>query len=62
MSGSPRILAASVFITDPKTHETLLLQPGTEVSDPAFAEQITHPSAWAPRSPRRPRRVKADES
>lgn len=55
-----RALATAVFVTDPKTHETLLLQPGSEVSDPAVAEQITHPDVWAPEPPRQPRRTKAE--
>ncbi|WP_328769401.1 hypothetical protein [Streptomyces sp. NBC_00286] len=55
-----RTLATAVFVTDPKTHETLLLQPGSEVSDPAITEQITHPDAWAPEPPRQSRRGKAE--
>lgn len=43
-----RTLAETVFVTDPKTHGTLLLTAGTEVTDPAVAEQITHPDAWVP--------------
>ena len=43
-----RTLAATVFVTAPKTHETLLLTAGTEVTDPAIEDQITHPDAWAP--------------
>ena len=54
-----RTLATAVFVTDPKTHETLLLQPGTEVSDRAISEQITHPDAWEPEEPRQPRRTRA---
>ncbi|WP_425245415.1 hypothetical protein [Streptomyces sp. NEAU-NA10] len=60
MPAAARSLAAAVFVTDPKTHQTLLLQPGTEVSDPALAEQITHPGAWAPEAPRPSRRAKAE--
>lgn len=55
-----RTLAAAVFVTDPTTHETLLLQPGTEITNPAIADQITHPDAWAPEPPRQPRRTKAE--
>ncbi|MDH2389369.1 hypothetical protein QCN29_11305 [Streptomyces sp. HNM0663] len=57
-----RTLAAAVFVTDPKTHQTLLLQPGAEVSDPAIAEQITHPDAWVPEPPRPLRRTKTETS
>ncbi|MET8442721.1 hypothetical protein ABZV28_17640 [Streptomyces sp. NPDC004981] len=37
MPATPRTLATTVFITNPKTHQTLLLKPGTEVTDPALA-------------------------
>lgn len=57
-----RTLAAAVFVTDPKTHETLLLQPGAEVGDPEIAEQITHPDAWAPEQTRQSRRAKVEAS
>ncbi|OKJ89141.1 hypothetical protein [Streptomyces sp. CB02400] len=57
-----RVLTTAVFVTDPKTHETILLQPGTEVSDPAIADQITHPDAWTPEPPRQPRCGKAQTS
>ncbi|MFF2566732.1 hypothetical protein [Streptomyces sp. NPDC058084] len=57
-----RTLTTAVFVTDPKTHETLLLRPGTEISDPAIADQITHPDAWVPEPPRQPRRTKAEAS
>lgn len=57
MPAAIRILATAVFVTDPESHDTLLLQPGTEVSDPALTDQITHPDAWLPEPPRRPRRA-----
>lgn len=61
MPAAARTLAAAVFVTDPKTHETVLLHPGAEVSDPAIAAQITHPGAWAPGEPsRRSRATKAE--
>lgn len=41
-----RRLAETVFVTDPATHDTVVLKAGTEVLDPALAEQITHPDAW----------------
>lgn len=41
-----RTLAATVFVTDLKTHETLLLSAGTRLTDSAIAEQITNPDAW----------------
>jgi hypothetical protein len=59
---TPRILATAVFVTDPKTYETALLQPGAEVSDPSIAEQITHPDAWVPEPPRPSRRTKSETS
>ncbi|MEU8522887.1 hypothetical protein [Streptomyces sp. NPDC048577] len=62
MPAASRTLATAVFITDPKTQETVLLQPGTEITDPAIADQITHPDAWAPEAPRPPRRTKAEAS
>ncbi|MGC9540015.1 hypothetical protein [Streptomyces sp. UG1] len=55
-----RTLATAVFVTDPKTHETLLLQGGEQVNDPAIADQITHPDAWASEPPRRSRSIKAE--
>lgn len=48
MPATTRTLATAVFVTDPKTHETLLLAAGTTVADPTVAEQITHPDAWEP--------------
>ncbi|AWK09560.1 hypothetical protein DDQ41_12245 [Streptomyces spongiicola] len=60
MPAATRTLTAAVFVTDPKTHETLLLQPGAQVSEPAIAEQITHPDAWAPGEP--PRRSSATKA
>ncbi|MGC9543972.1 hypothetical protein [Streptomyces sp. UG1] len=62
-----RTLAETVFVTDPKNHETLLLAAGTTVTDPVLAAQITHPEAWMPEAarvpeaqpPRAPRRTKA---
>ncbi len=58
----PRTLATAVFVTDPESRESLLLTPGTTVTDPAVAEQITHPDAWAPDPPGQPRRSKTDPS
>ncbi|WP_369178631.1 hypothetical protein [Streptomyces mutabilis] len=49
-SARPRTLATAVFVTDPETRESLLLAPGTTVTDPALIDQITHPAAWAPHS------------
>ncbi|WP_328436566.1 hypothetical protein OHA71_03785 [Streptomyces sp. NBC_00444] len=57
-----RTLASAVFVTDPKTRETLLLQPGTEISDPVIAEQITHTAAWVAEPPPPSRRTKANSS
>ncbi|MGI5401914.1 hypothetical protein ACQEVG_21215 [Streptomyces sp. CA-135486] len=55
-----RTLAVAVFVIDPTTHETVLLQPGTQITDPAIAEQMTHPDVWAPDPPRQSRRTKAE--
>ncbi|CAM5466801.1 hypothetical protein [Streptomyces aurantiogriseus] len=57
-----RILATAVFVSAPKTRETLLLEPGTEVSDPAIAAQITHPDAWLSQTRRRSRITRAESS
>lgn len=65
-----RTLATAVFVTAPKTHETLLLAAGTEVTDPEIEKQITHPDAWAsestsalvPQPSRAPHRTKAGTS
>jgi hypothetical protein len=62
MPTAVRTLATAVFVTDTRTHETLLLLPGTEVSDPAIAEQITHPGAWTPEQVRSPRRARHEAS
>ncbi|MEW2300022.1 hypothetical protein AB0958_08575 [Streptomyces sp. NPDC006655] len=48
MPATTRTLATTVFVTDPTTHETLLLAAGTTVADPTVAEQITHPDVWEP--------------
>ncbi|MFB7247754.1 hypothetical protein CW362_38765 [Streptomyces populi] len=49
MPPTTRTIATAAFITDPKTHETLLLAAGTTVADPTVAEQITHPDVWEPK-------------
>ncbi|MFD9796786.1 hypothetical protein ACFWXK_38215 [Streptomyces sp. NPDC059070] len=41
-----RRLVECVFITDPDSQDVVILQPGTVVTDPRIAEQITHPVAW----------------
>ncbi|MCH0562176.1 hypothetical protein [Streptomyces sp. MUM 2J] len=43
-----RKLAETVFVNDPKANGTLVLTAGTEISDPAVIQQITHPDAWEP--------------
>ncbi|MFE7565437.1 hypothetical protein ACFU76_00495 [Streptomyces sp. NPDC057539] len=43
-----RRLAETVFVIDPKANGTLVLTAGTEISDPAVIQQITHPDAWEP--------------
>ena len=62
MPTQPRALATAVFVIDPKTHQTLLLPPGAQVTDPAIEEQITHPDAWAPEPARQPRCPKSEAS
>ncbi|MGW2886437.1 hypothetical protein ACWDDN_13970 [Streptomyces griseoruber] len=62
MPAAARTLATAVFVTAPKTQETLLLQPGTEIRDAAIAEQITHPDAWVLEQPRQSRRTKTEVS
>lgn len=57
-----RTVATAVFVTDPRTHETLLLRAGAEINDPAIVEQITHPDAWAPEPPRRSHSTKTEAS
>jgi hypothetical protein len=61
-SARPRTLATAVFVTNPKSRESLLLVPGTTVTAPALADQITHPDAWLPDPPRQPRRSKAESA
>ncbi|MFE6481507.1 hypothetical protein ACFVGN_00990 [Streptomyces sp. NPDC057757] len=53
-------LAVAVFVIDPTTHTTLLLEPGTQITAPAIAEQITHPGAWTPEPRRQSGRTKAE--
>jgi hypothetical protein len=38
-------LATSVHLTDPETHETVILDPGT-CPEPRLAALVTNPSAW----------------
>ncbi|MFG2359386.1 hypothetical protein [Streptomyces sp. NPDC048521] len=40
-----RKLAASVYVTDPDTHETVLLEAGTS-PDKRLADLVTNPVAW----------------
>ncbi|MFF8910506.1 hypothetical protein [Streptomyces olivaceoviridis] len=40
-----RKLAASVYVTDPDTHETVLLEAGTS-PDKHLADLVTNPVAW----------------
>ncbi|WP_030570881.1 hypothetical protein [Streptomyces aureocirculatus] len=40
------VLAATVHILDPSERIPAVLQAGTEVKDPAVAEQITNPKCW----------------
>lgn len=38
-------LAATVYVTDPDTHQTVILDPGT-CPEPRLAALVTNPSAW----------------
>lgn len=40
-------LAATVHALDPVDRVPLILTAGTEITDPAIAEQITNPDCWA---------------
>ncbi|MEN8649069.1 hypothetical protein ABCR94_00065 [Streptomyces sp. 21So2-11] len=43
---SPGVLAVTVHVLDPVERLPLVLPAGTEVGDPAIAEQITNPKCW----------------
>lgn len=43
---SPGVLATAVHILDPVEHVPVVLLAGTQVADPAVAEQITNPRCW----------------
>lgn len=38
-------LASAVHLTDPETHQTIILDPGT-CPEPRLAALVTNPSAW----------------
>lgn len=38
-------LAATVYVTDPETHQTVVLEAGSE-PEPRLAALVTNPSAW----------------
>ncbi|MFD9418749.1 hypothetical protein ACFWC9_29125 [Streptomyces goshikiensis] len=40
------VLAATVHVLDPVERLPIVLTPGTEVTDPAIAEQITNSACW----------------
>ncbi|MEV0446030.1 hypothetical protein AB0I84_27005 [Streptomyces spectabilis] len=59
------VLAATVHILDPTERTPAVLLAGTDVTDPAVAEQITNPKCWSgapstadPASPKAPRKPK----
>ena len=52
-------LAATVYVTDPDSHQTVRLEPGTS-PEPRLAALVTNPAAWVDRKP--PRQVKKAES
>ncbi|GHI41111.1 hypothetical protein Sviol_55190 [Streptomyces violascens] len=43
---SPGALAATVHVLDPVGRVPLVLAAGTEITDPAIADQITNPRCW----------------
>jgi hypothetical protein len=45
-------LAATVYVTDPDTHQTVRLEPGT-CPEPRLAALVTNPAAWVDRKPPR---------
>jgi hypothetical protein len=48
-------LAATVYVTDPETHQTVELAPGTS-PEPRLAALVTNPAAWVDRKlPRLPK-------
>ena len=48
-------LAATVYVTDPETHQTVTLHPGT-CPEPRLAALVTNPAAWVDRKlPRLPK-------
>ncbi len=48
-------LAATVYVTDPDSHQTVRLEPGTS-PEPRLAALVTNPAAWVDRKP--PRQLK----
>lgn len=40
------VLAATVHVLDPVERVPIILTPGTEVTEPDVAEQITNPACW----------------
>ncbi|MFG2975931.1 hypothetical protein ACGFYY_23515 [Streptomyces sp. NPDC048331] len=47
------VLAATVHVLDPEERVPIVLTVGTEVTDPAIAEQITNPACWEGEPPPR---------
>lgn len=45
------VLTATVHVLDPVERVPLVLTAGTEVTDPAIAEQITNPACWGSEPP-----------
>jgi hypothetical protein len=49
-------LAATVYVKDPETHQTVRLEPGTS-PEPRLAALVTNPAAWVDRKlPRLPKK------
>ncbi|MFE1558903.1 hypothetical protein ACFW6V_28465 [Streptomyces sp. NPDC058734] len=49
------VLAATVHVLDPVERDPIVLTPGTEVTDPDVAEQITNPACWETEPAARPK-------
>jgi hypothetical protein len=53
-------LAATVYVTDPETHQTVTLHPGTS-PEPRLAALVTNPAAWVDgKLPRLPKKQETD--
>jgi len=54
-------LASTVYVTDPETHQTVELAPGTS-PEPRLAALVTNPAAWVDgKPPRLPKKTQDDQ-